>query len=364
MSTWYVAVAALAAALALGAGAPPAAQKRLSAWDPKVRALLTRMTLEEKIGQMTQPDQSSLVDEKDIETYFLGSLLSGGDSDPKTNSLADWTEMYDRYQSRALRTRLRIPLLYGVDAVHGHNNVPGAVVFPHNIGLGATRNPKLVEQIGRITAQEVRATGIQWVFAPCVAVPRDERWGRTYEGFSEDPQLVAALGAAAVRGLAALRRAHMAGYVATLEAGVGSIMPSYSSWNGRKMSGHHRLLTEVLKEEMGFEGFLISDYDAIDQLPGDYRSDIKESINAGMDMVMVTSKYREFFATLRDLVLKGEVQTSRIDDAVRRILRVKFALGLFDEGRSSLADRRLHASFGAPSTGRSRARPCASRSCF
>ena len=415
MSTWYVAVAALAAALALGAGAPPAAQKRLSAWDPKVRALLTRMTLEEKIGQMTQPDQSSLVDEKDIETYFLGSLLSGGDSDPKTNSLADWTEMYDRYQSRALRTRLRIPLLYGVDAVHGHNNVPGAVVFPHNIGLGATRNPKLVEQIGRITAQEVRATGIQWVFAPCVAVPRDERWGRTYEGFSEDPQLVAALGAAAVRGLqgddlkdplrvlacakhylgdggtawgtgrrdprlpgggvpldqgdtrgdeAVLRQIHIAGYVATLEAGVGSIMPSYSSWNGRKMSGHHRLLTEVLKEEMGFEGFLISDYDAIDQLLGDYRSDIKESINAGMDMVMVTSKYREFFATLRDLVLKGEVQTSRIDDAVRRILRVKFALGLFDEGRSSLADRRLHASFGAPSTGRSRARPCASRSCF
>ena len=152
------------------------------------------MTLAEKIGQMTQPDQQFLKDVSDIETLFVGSLLSGGDSDPKTNSLQDWTEMYERYQSHALKTRLRIPLLYGVDAVHGHSNVLGAVMFPHNIGLGATRNAKLVEEIGRITAKEVRATGINWTFAPCIAVPRDERWGRTYEGFAEDPKLVGGAG--------------------------------------------------------------------------------------------------------------------------------------------------------------------------
>ena len=157
------------------------------------------MTLEEKIGQMVQAEQ--LADEKDIETYFLGSLLSGGGYDPKTNSLQDWTDMVDRYQSHALRTRLRIPLLYGVDAVLGHNNVVGAVVFPHNIGLGATRDAKLVEEIARITTAEVQATGIQWTFAPCVAVAGDERWGRTYESFSEDPALVAEPGGAAVRGL-------------------------------------------------------------------------------------------------------------------------------------------------------------------
>ena len=161
------------------------------------------MTLDEKIGQMTQPDQKFLKDPADVEGLFVGSLLSGGDSDPPTNSRADWRALYERLQERSLRTRLKIPLLYGVDAVHGHSNVLGAVIFPHNVGLGATRNPKLVEEIGRLTAKEVRATGINWTFAPCIAVPRDERWGRTYEGFSEDPVLVAELGAAAVKGLQA-----------------------------------------------------------------------------------------------------------------------------------------------------------------
>jgi beta-glucosidase len=306
--------------------------------------------------------------------------------------------MYDRYQRRALATRLRIPLLYGVDAVHGHNNVLGAVIFPHNIGLGATRDLDLVEEIGRVTAKEVRATGIPWTFAPCLAVPRDERWGRTYEGFGEDPKLVAVLGAAAVRGLqgtelkdgqrvlacakhfagdggtawgtgmasadapggrypldrgdvrlseAELRRLHVEGYVSAIRAGVGSIMPSYNSWNGEKCSGSRRLLSEILKGELGFEGFLISDYDALDELPGDYRSQIKQSINAGMDMVMVPRRYREFYATLLDLVRKNEVPLSRIDDAVTRILRAKAALGLLDSGRSPLADRRLQASFGS-----------------
>ena len=374
------------------------APKRLSAYDSQVKALLGRMSLEEKIGQMTQAEQHQLAAESDIETYFLGSLLSGGDSDPKTNSLQDWTELYDRFQSRAVKTRLGIPILYGVDAVHGHSNVEGAVLFPHNIGLGATRDPALVEEIGRVTAKEVRATGIHWTFAPCVTVARDERWGRTYEGFSEDPKLVAELGAAAVRGLqgadlkepqrvlacakhfagdggtlwgtgmssaeapggrfpldrgdvklseAELKQLHMQGYVTAIQAGVGSIMPSYNSWNGEKCSGSRRLLTEILKGELGFEGFLISDYDAIDELPGDYRADIKQSINAGMDMVMVPKKYREFYATLKDLVDKGEVPMSRIDDAVTRILRAKAALGLLDLGRSPLADRTLHASFGS-----------------
>jgi beta-glucosidase len=358
------------------------------------------MTLEEKIGQMVQAEQDKLSDEKDIETYFLGSLLSGGDSDPKTNGLQDWTDMYDRYQARALKTRLKIPLLYGVDAVHGHNNVIGAVVFPHHIGLGATRDAKLVQEIGRVTAEEVRATGMQWAFAPCVAVVRDERWGRTYESYSEEPSLVAELGAAEVAGLqgddlkdplrvlacakhyvgdggtafgsgtvadwrhpgrtfpidqgdtrvneAELRRIHMPGYVKTVAAGVGTIMPSYSSWNGQRMSGHKYLLTDVLKGELGFEGFLISDYNAIDALPGDYRNKIKLSTNAGMDMFMVPQKYKELYTDLKDLAEKGEVPMSRIDDAVLRILRVKFAVGLFDEGRTPLADRKLHERFGSP----------------
>ena len=176
--------------------------KTLSSYDTRVRPLLSQMTLEEKIGQMTQADQEHIKDLNDIEKYFLGSVLSGGNSDPKDgNGLKAWTDLYDRCQGHALKTRLSIPILYGIDAVHGHNNVLGAVIFPHNIGLGCTRNSKLIEKIGRITAKEVQATGINWTFAPCVTVPCDERWGRTYEGFSEDPNLVKVLGAAAIRGL-------------------------------------------------------------------------------------------------------------------------------------------------------------------
>jgi len=399
-STAFAGLVALATAAALTsptAAAPSTARKAFSAYDAEAKALLATMTLEEKVGQMTQAEQEKLTDVKDIQTYFLGSLLSGGSSDPKAgNSLQAWTEMYDGYQKLALQTRLKIPILYGVDAVHGHNNVLGAVVFPHNIGLGATRDPKLVEEIARLTAEEVRATGIQWAFAPCVAVARDERWGRTYESFSEDPSLVAELGTAAVRGLqgtdlkdplrvlacakhyvgdggtswnsaphlaaqgarldqgdtrlseAELRRIHLAGYPAAIAAGVGSIMPSYNSWNGEKASGSKRLLTDILKTELGFEGFLISDYNALDQLPGDRRAQVKQSINAGMDMVMVPEKYKEFYAALKDLAEKGEVPMARVDDAVLRILRVKIAMGLMDAGRSPLADRSLQARFGSP----------------
>jgi beta-glucosidase len=368
------------------------------------------MTIEEKIGQMTQAEQNALVDVGDIEDLFLGSLLSGGSSDPKAgNSVEAWTDMYDSYQKRAMKTRLGIPLLFGIDAVHGHNNVLGAVIFPHNIGLGCTRNPALVESAARITAEEVRATGINWTFAPCVTVPRDERWGRTYEGFSESPQLVARLGEAAVRGFqqndlnnplgvlacakhfvgdggttmgtgnpnrekkrlldqgdtrlteAELRRIHLPGYLTAIKAGVGSIMVSYSSWNGVKASGSKRLLTEILKHELGFEGFLISDYRAIGQITEDFKKAIEISINAGMDMAMEPTDYRRFITFLRELVDEGRVPMTRIDDAVTRILRVKFAMGLRDKSRSPLADRSLHQTFGS-ARHRSVARACVRQS--
>jgi beta-glucosidase len=366
----------------------------LRASDANVKALLSRMTLEEKVGQMIQANSASLKDPSDVEKLFLGSILSGGSSDPKNgNSLIDWTDHYDSFQSRTQSTRLRIPILYGIDAVHGHSNVLGAVIFPHNIGLGCSRKPELVERAARITAIETRATGINWTFAPCVTVPRDERWGRSYEGFGETPELARMLGEAAVRGYQGkdlsdsssvlacakhwigdggtkygtgrklradlqildrgdvlltereLRDIHMAGYVSAIKAGVGTIMPSYSSWNGVKCSGSKRLLTEILKEELKFDGFLISDYDAIDEMPGDYKTQIETSTNAGMDMFMVSAQYRELYALLLELVRENRVAMPRVDDAVTRILRVKFAMGLMDAGRSHLADRKLHASF-------------------
>ena len=387
-----------ASALAAAGGMFTSANARsLKAQDPKVRELLARMTLEEKVGQMIQTERSALKELSDVENYFIGSFLSGGTSDPKGgNSLTDWTDHYDALQERTQRTRLRIPILYGIDAVHGHSNVLGATLFPHNIGLGCTRSPSLVERAARITAIETRATGIQWTFAPCVTVPRDERWGRTYEGFGESPELARILGEAAVRGFqgsdlkdplsllacakhwigdgatvfgtghklkddvrildrgdvrlseAELRRIHMPGYVTAIRAGVGTIMPSYNSWNGVKCSGSKRLLTEILKQELGFEGFLISDYNAIDEMPGDYKSQVEVSVNAGMDMYMAPQRYRELYSHLLELVQEKRVAMSRIDDAVTRILRVKFAMGLMEPGRSQLADRTLHKHFGSP----------------
>jgi beta-glucosidase len=389
------AVSSAAAILSWNAGASAAARpKALSSYDPQVRELLSRMTLDEKVGQMTQAEQSALRDPADIENYHLGSLLSGGDSDPKEgNSLKAWTDLYDRLQAHTAKTRLKIPILYGIDAVHGHNNVLGAVIFPQNVGLGCTRNPGLIEKVQHITAEEVRATGIQWAFGPCVTVPQDIRWGRTYEGFSEDPKLVSELGEAATRGFqgaklddplavlacakhyvgdggttfgsvrrnnvpgldqgetqvdeATLRRIHLPGYITAIQSGVGSIMPSYSSWNGVKCSASKRLLTEILKQELGFEGFLISDYNAIDQITRDYKEAIAISINAGMDMAMVPTRYREFYTDLKALAEEGKVPMARIDDAVTRILRVKFAMGMMDPKYSLAADRNLHKSFGS-----------------
>jgi len=407
MKKWHVCAAAVCTLLitflftmACSKTEERAPTMKFSDYDPQVKALLDAMTLEEKIGQMTQPEYRPLMaNPGDIQKYFIGSVLSGGNDDPHDgNSLKAWTDMYDEVQSEALKTRLSIPVLYGVDAVHGHNNVLGAVIFPHNIALGCTRDPELVERISRITAKEVRATGIQWTFAPCVTVPQDIRWGRSYEGFSEDPALVRLLGAAAVRGLqgdlsnplsllanakhfiadggttasipglwpdapagalgldqgdaemdeATLRRIHLPGYIDAIKAGVGSIMPSFSSWNGVKCSASRRLLTEILKEELGFEGFLISDYNAIGQIvPDDYKKSVEISINAGMDMAMEPQNYARFFEALKELVEEGKVPMSRIDDAVTRILRVKFAMGLMDKNRSQLADRKLHESFGS-----------------
>jgi beta-glucosidase len=325
-----------------------------------VESLLARMTLEEKVGQMTQVDRQYLESESDIRRYFLGSILSGGGSSPADDTAPGWAEMYDRFQDEALATRLQIPILYGIDAVHGHNNVRGAVIFPHNVGLGCTRDPDLVERVARATAEEVQATGIDWTFSPCIAVPRDERWGRTYEGFGETPELVAEMAAAAVRGYqptilacakhyladggttggvdqgdarmdeATLRTIHLPGYRSAVAAGVDTVMASFSSWNGQKMHGNPYLLTDVLKGELGFSGFVVSDWAGIDQLPGDYASDIETSIGAGIDMVMVPRRYQEFTATLRALVESGQLPMSRIDDAVRHILQAKAAAGLFE----------------------------------
>lgn len=333
----------------------------------RVDDLLARMTIDEKVGQMTQPDHTYLKSPDDVARYFLGSVLSGGNSEIPDVSAAGWAEFVTGLQRRALTTRLGVPLLYGVDAVHGHNNVRGAVIFPHNIGLGCTRNPKIVEEAARVTAQEVAATGMHWTFGPCVTVPQDERWGRTYEGFGETPGLVADLGAAAVRGFqgenlsrsggvlatakhyvgdggttngidqgdtrvdeATLRRLHLPGYVAAVKAGVGTVMASFSSWNGQKIHGHKYLLTTVLKGELGFKGFVVSDWKAIEQLPGDYAQQVQASIDAGVDMVMVPDVYREFFDTLKKLVVAGRLPMARIDDAVRRILTVKVGMGLFE----------------------------------
>lgn len=326
------------------------------------------MTLDEKVGQMAQADRSYLRGEGDIRDYLLGSLLSGGGSSPPDKTAPGWVEMYDRYQSIALETRLRIPLVYGIDAVHGHNNVAGAVIFPHNIGLGCTRDASLVERAARATAEEVAATGIDWTFSPCVAVARDERWGRTYESFGETPELVSEMAAAAVRGTqptilacakhyladggtaggrdqgdarmdeATLRAIHLPGYRAAVAAGVGSVMASFSSWNGQKMHGHRTLITDVLKGELGFSGFVVSDWAGIDQLPGDYTSDVETAVNAGIDMVMLPDRYPAFVATLKSLVQSGRVPQARVDDAVRRVLRQKVALGLWDK---PYADRAL-----------------------
>jgi beta-glucosidase len=392
------AVPALAISVLLGATAFAAPTLKP---DKQVEALLTKMTLAEKIGQMTQVDTEALKDKSHIQKYFLGSVLSGGGSDPVTNTAQGWLKLSQECQSWAGNTRLKIPLLYGIDAVHGHNNVLGAVIFPHNIGLGATHNPELVERAARVTAREIAGTGINWTFAPCIAVAQDARWGRTYESFADSPKLAGELGVAAVRGFqgdnfttpgsvlacakhfvgdggtkdgidqgntildeATLRKIHLSPYPPALEAGAGTVMVSFSSWNGEKMHGHKKLLTDVLKGELGFKGFVVSDWAGIDQLPHDYKGSIAAAVNAGLDMAMVpngpgqANNYIDFTTKLTELVNEGKVPMARIDDAVRRILRVKFEAGAF---AAKPVDPALTAAIGSPAH-REVARECVRQS--
>jgi beta-glucosidase len=337
--------------------------------------LLARMTIEEKIGQMTLVEKGSITSDA-VMQYFIGGVLSGGGGSPARNTPEEWAKMVDSFQEAALKTRLGIPVIYGVDAVHGHGNLKGAVVFPHNIGLGAAGDPYLVRRVAQATAVEMAATNIRWNYAPVVAVGQDIRWGRTYEVFSENTDLVTQLGAAYLEGLqgeslsdyfsvlatpkhfigdggttwgssthpqwridqgdlqmdeAELRAIHLPPYQAAVEAGALSIMVSYSSWNGTKMHAHEHLLTEVLKNELGFEGFLVSDWEAIDQIDRDYYTSVVTAINAGIDMNMVPSNYQRFIDTMKLAVQKGDISEERIDDAVRRILTVKFSMGLFEQ---------------------------------
>ena len=376
----------------------------LSSRDREVEALLARMTLDERIGQMVQADSMALTAKADVKNYFLGSVLSGGGSDPEHgNTPQDWLGFVKEFQAQALQTRLRIPILYGIDAVHGHNNVDGATLFPHNIGLGATHDAKLIAGAARVTAEECVGTGIRWTFAPCVAVPQNPRWGRTYEGYSDQTALVSSLATAATTGVqgkrfspdpasvlacakhfigdggttdgidqgntvcdeATLRHTFLPPYEACVKAGIGSIMVSYNSWNGEKMHAQQHLLTDVLKGELGFGGFLVSDWAAIDQInTNDYRDCIQRSINAGLDMIMIPNgpgkpnSYVDFIHHLKALVAEGKVAQSLINDAVRRILRIKFAMGLFE---STATDPRLTAAIGSPEH-RAVARECVRKS--
>jgi beta-glucosidase len=336
----------------------------------RVEALLSRMTLDQKIGQMTQPERMACTPE-DVTRYHLGSVLSGGGSCPGDNQPADWVEMNDDYWAASMledEQHLAIPLIYGVDAIHGNSNVLGATVFPHNIGLGAADDADLVNRIAQATAREILAVGVDWTFAPTLAVARNDNWGRTYESYSEDPQLVSSYAAPFVEGLQSdlgdngvvacvkhwvgdggttngidqgettlsldvLRDIHMRPYRPAIDAGVLTVMASFNSWNGDKCHGHKQLLTDVLKKEMGFDGFIISDWDGIDYLSEDYYEAVGKSVNAGIDMFMVSEQWADFIDHVRSHVHNGSIPMSRINDAVSRILSVKFAAGLFDKPR-------------------------------
>ncbi|HKU12983.1 MAG TPA: glycoside hydrolase family 3 protein [Steroidobacteraceae bacterium] len=349
--------------------------------EAKVAALLARMTLEQKIAQMVQADIRSVTPD-DVRKYRLGSVLNGGGAWPGENkhaSVADWLALADSFHDASMDTangQLAIPVMWGTDAVHGHNNVIGATLFPHNIGLGAAHDPDLIERIGAVTAREVAVTGLDWAFAPVVAVVRDDRWGRTYESYSEDPELVRTYADRAVRGLqgapgsrqfldaahvlasakhfigdggtsggvdrgdtqlseADLLRIHGQGYVAAIGAGVQTVMASYNSWNGLKVHGQQHLLTEVLKQRMGFDGIVVSDWDGVDEVQGCSKDKCAQAINAGIDMAMVPTDWKNFLTNTLDQVRSEKIPLARVDDAVTRILRVKYRAGLFERGRPS-----------------------------
>lgn len=354
--------------------ADPALEKRIT-------DLMAGMTVEDKVGQLVQGDIASVTPD-DVRRYRLGSILAGGNSDPGGRydaSPADWLALADAFYDASMDTSKggkAIPLLFGIDAVHGQSNIIGATLFPHNIGLGATRNPGLLRQIGGITALETRVTGMEWTFAPTVAVPQDDRWGRTYEGYSESPDVVASYAAAMVEGLQGrvgtpefldgrhviasvkhflgdggttdgkdqgdtrisesdLVRIHAAGYPPAIAAGAQTAMASFNSVNGEKMHGHRHYLTDVLKGRMNFGGFVVGDWNGHGQVKGCTTTDCPATINAGLDMAMASDSWKGFYDTTLAAVKDGRITPQRLDDAVRRILRVKFRLGLFEAGRPS-----------------------------
>ncbi|XP_057548714.1 uncharacterized protein LOC130827110 isoform X2 [Amaranthus tricolor] len=353
--------------------------------NARVKDLLSQMTLDEKIGQMVQIERQ--VASADVmKNYFIGSVLSGGGSVPSPKASAEaWVNMVNEFQNGALSTRLGIPMIYGIDAVHGHNNVYNATIFPHNVGLGVTRDPELIKRIGAATALEVRATGIPYAFAPCIAVCRDPRWGRCYESYSEDHRIVQMMteiipglqgdvpanqagfpyvnGKTKVAGCAkhfvgdggthnginenntvipleGLLDIHMPAYLDSIRKGVATVMVSYSSWNGVKMHANHNLVTGFLKKKLKFRGFVISDWEGIDRITfpphANYSYSVQAGVKAGIDMVMVPMNFNEFIDDLKQQVNNNIIPMKRIDDAVRRILRVKFIMGLFENPLADL----------------------------
>ncbi|XP_020527889.1 uncharacterized protein LOC18421559 isoform X1 [Amborella trichopoda] len=356
--------------------------------NKRIHDLMSQMTLAEKIGQMTQIERQ-VANYSVMKEYAIGSILSGGGSVPSPQaSAAVWVNMVNEFQRGALASRLQIPMIYGIDAVHGHNNVYGSTIFPHNVGLGVTRDPDLLKRIGAATALEVRATGIPYTFAPCIAVCRDPRWGRCYESYSEDPEIVEAMteiipglqGDAPKKGVPfvagktkvaacakhfvgdggthnginenntiidrhGLLAIHMAGYYHAIIKGVSTVMVSYSSWNGEKMHANRDLVTNFLKKTLHFRGFVISDWQGIDRITSpagsNYPYSVHAGVNAGIDMIMVPYNFTEFINDLTEQVNSKSIPMSRIDDAVRRILRVKFQMGLFENPLAdlSLADQ-------------------------
>ena len=353
--------------------------------DPNIEAqideILPKLTLEQKVGQVIQGDSDSVTPE-DVKKYRLGSVLSGGNSAPGPLNYAEtnaWLELADKYYNASIDeegVEVAIPIIWGIDAVHGHANLKGAIIFPHNVGLGATNNPELIEKIAQITAHELTVSGHDWTFAPTLAVPQDLRWGRSYEGFSEDPKIVKSYGDRIVVGLQGkfgsddfmgngkvissakhfladgatengvdqgdalisekeLSEVHAAGYYSSIPAGVQTVMASFSSWNGRKLHGDKELLTDVLKEKMGFNGFVVGDWNGHGQVPGCVNTDCPQSLNAGLDMYMAPDSWKGLYESTLQHAKDGTISIERLDDAVRRILRVKLSSGIFQKGPPS-----------------------------
>jgi len=346
--------------------------------EARIDEILSQMTVEQKVGQTLQADSNSVTPEE-VKTYRLGSVLSGGNSAPGPLPYAGthaWLDMADKYYKASVDLEgvdIAIPVIWGIDAVHGHTNLIGATVFPHNIGLGAARNPALIQDIMEVTARELLVSGHDWTFAPTLAVPQDDRWGRTYEGFSETPEIVVSYSDRIVNGLQGqygtdsfmasdrilsaakhfiadggtfegkdqgdakiteteLRDIHTAGYLPALKSQVQTVMVSFSSWNGKKMTGNKALITDVLKGRMGFQGLVISDWNAHGQVEGCTNTDCPQAFNAGIDMFMAPDSWKPLYESLLGHVKSGRISQERLDDAVRRILRVKLTYGLFDKG--------------------------------